>query len=91
MPGRYDAPEPEDWDDDPDAPQARDLVGQDDDDDETPTFPCPSCRAPIPEFADRCPYCGDWVVQGGRLPGRAKWIILAAILALLGFLLVYVL
>jgi hypothetical protein len=91
MSARFDPPEYDDWEDDPEAPQERDLVGQDEDDDETPTVPCPSCHAPIPEFADRCPYCGDWVVQGGQPPGRAKWFILVAILLLLAFLLVYAL
>ncbi|MGD8451780.1 MAG: zinc ribbon domain-containing protein [Phycisphaerae bacterium] len=47
---------------DPEEPDGADL----DDDDETVTVPCPHCGEEIPETADRCPYCGDWVVQGGE-------------------------
>lgn len=53
---------------DPEGPQPCDLVAEDDD--ETPTVPCPACGEAIPDFADRCPYCGEWVVQGGA-PGRS--------------------
>jgi hypothetical protein len=78
------------WDeDDPDAPQARDLRGEDDD--ETPTVPCPNCRRAVPDFADRCPYCGDWIVQGTGAPARTKpWFIIALIIALTVFVAWYV-
>lgn len=73
------------WDeDDPDAPQARDIDGENDD--ETPTTPCPSCRRPVPDFADRCPYCGDWIVQGSGTPARrSAWFIIALLVALAAF------
>lgn len=77
----------QDWDDDDDL-----AGGYDDEDEETPTVPCPHCQRAIPDFADRCPYCGDWVVQGGVTTTSHKpWIIIAAILALVGFLLAYAL
>jgi hypothetical protein len=78
------------WDaDDPDAPQECDLGGGDDD--ETPTVPCPSCRQAVPEFADRCPYCGDWIVpSAGERTGRGPWVWVAAVAAGAGILLWYV-
>lgn len=70
--------------DDPDAPQARDLT--DENDDETPTIPCPNCRRPVPDFADRCPYCGDWIVQSaGTSSRRNPWFIVTLIIALAAF------
>ena len=85
MPGRYeqhDASE-EEWDEeDSEAPQEDDLT--DDADDETLTVPCPHCRQPVPDFADRCPYCGDWIVQSAGPSGRHRpWFIALVILALL--------
>ncbi len=83
MSGRFDQPDSySDWDEDPEGPQERDLI--DEDEDQTPTVPCPSCREPIPDFADRCPYCGDWVVQSAGQPShRRPWFIALAILVLL--------
>ena len=93
MSARYDPPDCDDdtWDeDDPDAPQARDV--SDEDDDETPTVPCPNCRRPVPDFVDRCPYCGDWIVQTAGAPARHNlWFIIAAIAALAVFVTWYVL
>jgi hypothetical protein len=90
MPGRFDEPEFDEWDDDPEGPQACDLT--DDDDDETPTVPCPQCRRPIPDFVDRCPYCGNWVVQSAGTAGSSRpWLVIAALLALAAFVAWYVL
>jgi hypothetical protein len=85
MPGRYDEPELDEWDEDPEGPQLCDLT--DDDQEETPTVPCPSCRRPIPDFVDRCPYCGDWLVQSAGTSSPRPWlfvvvlILIAALLA----------
>jgi len=85
MSGRYDADDEAFGQEDPEGPQKRDLV--DEDEEETPTVPCPSCGRDVPDFADRCPYCGDWIVQasGESSHGRV-WLILAALAALVGFL-----
>ncbi len=93
MSGRFDDSEPydEEWGAvDPEGPQECDLI--DEDEDETPTVPCPRCRREIPDFADQCPYCGDWVVQGAGAPTRRKpWFWLTVILVLAAFVLWYVL
>lgn len=73
------------WGADPEDPQACDLDNEDDED-ETPTTPCPACGREIPDFVDRCPYCGDWVVQGSGGGGRKGWVVVAAILALAAFI-----
>lgn len=68
--------------DDPEGPQERDLV---DDDEGTETVPCPSCRREIAEFAERCPHCGDWVTPGAGPARRPAWFwfALAAALAVM--------
>ncbi len=79
-------PDEEEWDDgldDPEAPQECDLVDQDSD--ETDTVPCPRCGREIPDDADRCPYCTDWVVQGGDTSHRSVMYLVVAVLALLCF------
>jgi len=86
MPGRFDErDEFEEWEDDPEGPQERDLVGEDDED--TPTAPCPSCGVEIADFADKCPHCGDWIVPGGAAaPRRRGWFVLVVILLLIALL-----
>jgi hypothetical protein len=75
----------ESWDeDDRDAPQESDLV--DEDEDETPTVPCPRCGREVAEFAERCPYCGDWIIPSAGGGRRPLWIVVAAIMALAAFL-----
>jgi DNA-directed RNA polymerase subunit RPC12/RpoP len=91
MPGRFDEPdEYGEWEDDPEGPQERDLVGEDDED--TPTVPCPSCGAEILDFVDKCPHCGDWIVQRSGTPShRRGWVVLVVILLLIAVAAVYVL
>jgi len=71
----------ETWDDDAEDPQDCDF---DEEGEETPTVPCPSCGAEIPDFADRCPYCGDWVIQGGNTsPKRGvPWVVIVVLLVI---------
>lgn len=92
MPSRFeqpDSPEPE-WDEeDRDGPQECDLTA--DRDEETPTVPCPGCDREIPDFVDRCPYCGDWVVQSSGAPARrSPWFILLVLVAVVLILMLWV-
>ena len=62
MPRPYCDDEPDErpgWEDqelgeDPEGPQPCDLIDQDDE--ETPTVPCPGCGRAVPDFVDRCPH-----------------------------------
>lgn len=73
--------------DDPDGPQACDLTHQDDD--ETATVPCPHCGEDVADFADRCPYCGDWIVPGGQAGVSSRGLIFAAVVVLAILALLY--
>ncbi|MEK7269623.1 MAG: hypothetical protein AAB215_01625 [Planctomycetota bacterium] len=56
------------------------------DDDGDETIPCPNCRAPVYEDAERCPRCGTWISEDDRLPEqRPVWFWIALALALLAF------
>ena len=70
---------------DPDGPQPCDLHDQD----QTDTEPCPSCGRQIADLAERCPYCGDWVVRGERSPASNRSLFFAAIVILLLIALLY--
>lgn len=66
-----------------------DDVWDDDEDDETAdedaTIPCPHCRRPIYEEAQRCPYCGIYISEEDAAPARKPWwIIVGALLGLYG-------
>jgi len=77
------------WEDDPEGPQDDDLT--DDEDGETPTVPCTHCRRDIPDFADRCPYCGAWVVQSAGATRPRPWIYVVVAVLLGAILLFWVL
>lgn len=88
MPGRCNGPEPRDesWDDDPDEVQDGDW----DDGDETPTVPCPRCGRPVPDFADRCHHCGDWIVQTAGPAPRRNPVFAGVVIVAVGLVLVWV-
>ncbi|MEP0848761.1 MAG: hypothetical protein HRF50_18300 [Phycisphaerae bacterium] len=76
--------EDDDREDDDEGPQECDLAEDDDD----ATVPCSSCRRDVSELAERCPYCGEWLVAGPATPhrgriGAALLILAAAAMALL--------
>lgn len=54
------------------------------------TEPCPHCGKPIYTDGDWCPKCGQWLSPGrsGLLP---MWAVLAAVLVIVGFLLMVLL
>ncbi len=85
MAPRYDDREYAEWEEDPEGPQDTDLTA--DEDDETPTVPCSGCGRKIPDFADRCPYCGDWVVQSAGAAHPRRWLVVVAVLLVAAILL----
>ena len=62
----YTAHDDDGWDEHPDA-------GDDD------TVPCPYCRRPIHEDAQRCPYCEQYISEEDAPGGRKPWWILLAV------------
>ena len=65
--------------DDSDAPQDIDLEEGD-----KPVYEeCPICRKTIPESAERCPYCGQWLLDdtvAGQRSSGWFWPVMVAIL-----------
>lgn len=58
-----------------------------DDEDESDTRPCPLCGRDVYEDANRCPHCGEYIVPGeAERARRPWWVVVAAVLALLGVL-----
>jgi hypothetical protein len=57
----------DDWDDEDDVEET-DL---DLDDDET--VPCPYCRRPVHEDAERCPHCETYISREDAPPARRPW------------------
>ena len=52
---------------------------------------CPHCRRMIHEESERCPECGKYISEEDA-PSRTRvWVLVGAVLALLGFVLYYVL
>ena len=68
---------------DPEAPDASDM-DRDDEDDELDAVPCPYCNRPVYEHADVCPHCGSFLSFQNAPRHRPLWIVVAAILAILG-------
>lgn len=53
-------------------------------DDEVVIVPCPHCREPVPEDAQYCPRCENYLSAGDAPPTRKPtWIWVCLILALL--------
>ena len=75
--------------DDAEGPQPCDLAGSTDSDADD-VVPCPTCGREISELAERCPYCGDWIITraGGR-KRRPLWIAIAILLLILILLWVF--
>lgn len=77
MPWHPDDEPIESWDDDaPDDEEAGD------DGDETETVPCPACRRPVAELADRCPHCGEYIIPGRAPPRHKGWLVIVVLIAI---------
>ena len=72
------ADDEDDWDD---------VDEEDWGDEDEPLVPCPWCRREIPEDAPRCPYCEHYISREDAPPApKPWWILIGALLALLGAL-----
>ena len=54
----------------------------DDDDDDDETIPCPHCREPVYEDAERCPNCGKYLSREDAPRRRPWWLVLGAFVCL---------
>jgi hypothetical protein len=55
----------------------------DDDSDEEPTVPCPSCRRDVLEDSPRCPHCGHFISAEDHADSKKPlWVILTALACL---------
>ena len=77
------------WHDEPDEDWGEDDFsgGNDwsanDDDDADDTVPCPYCRKPVHEDAQRCPYCERYLSREDAPPARKPWWMILGVVACL--------
>ena len=64
-----------DWDED--------EPSWDEDDNDDYTVPCPWCKRPIHEDAQRCPYCEHYISEEDRPPQRKPWWIVVGVIVCL--------
>ena len=67
-------------DDDLDDREWPDDDGDDDRDD--PTIPCPHCREPVYEDAERCPSCGRYLTREDVPWRRPIWLVAGVLIGL---------
>jgi uncharacterized paraquat-inducible protein A len=53
-----------------------------DDDDSDETVPCPYCREPVYEDAERCPRCGHYLSREDAPRRRPWWLVAGVVLCL---------
>ena len=64
--------------------------GEDEGDDEDDTIPCPYCRRPVYEDAERCPHCENYLSREDAPPGLKPWWIVLGLLVCLAIALGWV-
>jgi hypothetical protein len=69
--GRHDVAD--DYEDDPEEPDESDM-DSDEGDESVDTVECPSCGRDVYEQAQKCPYCGAYLVRGDS-PRHARWVL----------------
>jgi hypothetical protein len=52
------------------------------DDDSAETIPCPHCREPVYEEAQRCPHCGSYLSREDALWRRPWWLVVGVVACL---------
>ncbi|MCK5114494.1 MAG: hypothetical protein KAR11_07020 [Phycisphaerae bacterium] len=61
-------------------------------DDNSELVPCQHCGTMISEYAQKCPACGDWIVEGqdeSALTRRPMWWIILAVAGIIMFVILY--
>ena len=76
--------------DDRELPDSSDMDDPDDED-VAETVPCPHCRRPVYESAERCNHCGRYLSEEDTPRHHPKWLVLGVVLCLVIVLLVWVL
>jgi hypothetical protein len=77
-----------DWDDDePSWGDDAEGDAESDAEDDDYTVPCPFCKRPIHEDAQRCPYCEHYISEEDSPPQRKPWWIVVG--AVVGLYVVY--
>jgi hypothetical protein len=64
-----------DWDDD--YGEEAESAWEDFDDEDDGTMPCPYCRRPIHEEAERCPHCERYLSDEDAPTARKPWWVIA--------------
>jgi hypothetical protein len=77
-------------DDDRELPDVSDM---DDpaDEDVAETVPCPHCRRPVYESAERCPNCGRYLSAEDAPSRHPRWVLAGVVVCLVIIVLVWVL
>ena len=65
------------------------LIGGNDDDNDSDTAPCPKCGAQIYDLSDFCPSCGE-AIAPGQQPLSRRTLAIAGVLVVLALLAGYV-
>lgn len=66
------------------------MAREDWEDDGEPTIPCPYCKHPIYEDAQRCPHCGNYISEEDAPPARKPWWIIIGVLLVLAILYLWI-
>jgi hypothetical protein len=80
MPRRTDVED--EWEEEDDS-ESDDEAFDSSDDDEDETIPCPYCRRPIFEGAERCPYCENYISEEDAPVRKPLWLLVGVILCLI--------
>ena len=70
------------WDDAGDDLEDDEFPDEDDPDEDDATIPCPFCRKPVYEDAERCPACGSYFSREDRPWSRPIWLVAGVIVCL---------
>ncbi len=61
-------------------------------DDNSETIICPGCQADVYEYAEQCPYCGDYLLATSNVwSGRSWWWIVLGLLGIISVIWTFVL